>query len=725
MNKIIYTIAFFIFYISYSNAQVTKDYAVPLSAITNATSPAITMYWTATTANYFSIYKKNKNANSWNLLIDSLAGSTRNYTDTNVILNQLYDYKVVKYASGYIGYGYICSGIEIELVDYRGILILLMDSLVASMTGEINNYSQQIEADGWKVKKIIVGRYESVISVKSKIVNTYLQDPINTRTLFILGHVPVPYSGNFTVPPDGHSDHIVAWSSDAYYGDMDAIWDDISVNNTTGSSSRNHNIPGDEKFDYSTVPTEIELEIGRVDFSDLSYFLPRTDIILYKNYFDKAKRYRNGLFNIAQKAIIDDNFGTMSGEAFASTGWKSFAPIVNDSNIIEADLTTECTANSYMYSYGCGPGSYTTCGGVATSNDLASDSLRTVFNMLFGSYFGDWDSPNNLMRSMIAQGSVLTTCWSGRPHWYLHHLAMGENIGYAQKLVQNNTGLYYTNIFENSIHIALMGDPTLRAHMISPPINVNATYTQPNIVIAWDSISNEEIIGYVVYKKNKVTGIFERISDILHNTNRFIYPCVDKLGIEEFMVKSVRLEIAASGTYYNASIGKSDTTWINTIDSTLNSIQTNINTNNGNVTFQLQSNLIPSSYNWNFGDGNSSVQDTPTHQYLHSGQYQVQLIVTNDCWIDTIINTIDLLINHSSNLNENTQVSLYPNPTKDNISIISETKIYKIEAYNIYGSRLILPNSTIINLSNLDAGTYLIKIELENGKIIHKKLIKY
>jgi len=36
-----------------------------------------------------------------------------------------------------------------------------------------------------------------------------------------------------------------------------------------------------------------------------------------------------------------------------------------------------------------------------------------------------------------------------------------------------------------------------------------------------------------------------------------------------------------------------------------------------------------SAYEWNFGDGNTSVQDHPLHRYAGVGQYQVQLIANN------------------------------------------------------------------------------------------------
>lgn len=722
MRKIILFISLFLFFNIDSNAQVTKDYAVPIQATVNASTPSITLHWTASSATNFSIYRKLESATTWNVLATGIAGSTRSYTDTNVLVNTKYEYKITKNASSYNGYGYIVSGINIDLVEYRGTLILLMDSIVAGLSTDIANYIQSIEADGWKVKPLVVGRYEAVSSVKGKIINLYVEDPLNTKTLFILGHVPVPYSGSFTVPPDGHTDHVAAWPTDSYYGDMDAIWDDISVNSTSGSDPRNRNIPGDGKFDYDTPPTDIELEIGRVDFYNLSYFSPITEFVLYQNYLRKDIKYRQAGFSMREKGIIDDNFGTMSGEAFASSGWKSFAPIIGDSNIIEDDIQTRCSGESFMYSYGCGPGSYESCGGVLTSGTLSTDSLRTVINMLFGSYFGDWDSPNNLMRSMIAQGTALTTCWSGRPHWYLHHLALGENIGYSQRRVQNNSGMYYSSSFDNGIQVALMGDPTVRAHMIVPPKNVRATYLKPQVLIQWDTILNEGIIGYKVYKKNEA-GIYEAISPLIVNSNRYYYNCVRDIGIDTFIVKSIRLESSASGTYYNSSIGSEDTAWINQVDTFTGSIYSTIHSSTGSVEVYATSSLEPTGYYWDFGDGQSGSDSFMQHSYAHSGSYTIQLIVSNGCLSDTIYKSVSLIIDQVDNLSAN-DIYIYPNPTSSKISIRSDELIDQVILYDMQGNKVLESNETILDIEKADTGTYILKIVMQNGLSIYRKICK-
>ena len=56
----------------------------------------------------------------------------------------------------------------------------------------------------------------------------------------------------------------------------------------------------------------------------------------------------------------------------------------------------------------------------------------------------------------------------------------------------------------------------------------------------------------------------------------------------------------------------------------------------GEITFSDLSQNQPNSWIWDFGDGNTSNLQNPTHNYQNSGSYSVQLIVSNQLGIDTI-----------------------------------------------------------------------------------------
>ena len=87
-------------------------------------------------------------------------------------------------------------------------------------------------------------------------------------------------------------------------------------------------------------------------------------------------------------------------------------------------------------------------------------------------------------------------------------MALGESIGYATKLSQNNNALYYHGYFNASvrkIHIALMGDPTLRMHVVKPPSNLTA-----------DSISNVTVIKGNLESIEAHKDLFKKIDHVVH-----------------------------------------------------------------------------------------------------------------------------------------------------------------------------------------------------------------
>ncbi len=48
----------------------------------------------------------------------------------------------------------------------------------------------------------------------------------------------------------------------------------------------------------------------------------------------------------------------------------------------------------------------------------------------------------------------------------------------------------------------------------------------------------------------------------------------------------------------------------------------------------------PVTYSWDFGDGNSSTQQNPSHTYIDNGTYTVILVITDDCGVDSVSTTV-------------------------------------------------------------------------------------
>ena len=560
-------------------AATTVEYSVQVSANVKASPAQITLSWpqdSISTPKNYVVYRRATGASSWGTGA-TLPGSATTYVDKNVSTGVPYEYQIVKQAPNYNGYGYIYSGINVPLTENRGTLLLVVDNTYAAqLTDELTRLQQDLVGDGWTVSRLNVNRTDSPVHVKDLIKAEYNQDPANTKAVFLFGHVPVPYSGD--IVPDGHyANHQGAWPCDGYYADMVGTWTDNSVNDTTAEDVRNRNVPGDGKFDQSTFPAPLKLMLGRVDLANMPGRLvaggPATfpnELELLRNYLNKDHNFRNKLTSAPERAIVGDYFGVRDGEAFAASGWRNFAPFVGAAKITtvsqEGAWLPTLHTNAYLFAYGCGSGSYTSIGGLGNvgryrdgvTTELVQDDPKAVFTLLYGSWLGDWDSEDNIQRAVLATKDLGLTCsWSGRPHWFMHHMALGEPIGFSARLTQNDgfTDSYKNqqNNCEGWTHIALMGDPTLRMQIVAPVSDLAVSADGNDADVTWTP-SSDSVAGYNVYRAASLNGPFTRINSSLLKTAHFA-DANALSGNYTYMVRAVKLEQSASGTYYNPSQG--------------------------------------------------------------------------------------------------------------------------------------------------------------------------
>ena len=691
---------FFLFLSIQMLSQSVTDPAVQLTCSIQNNPAQITLNWNGNiTTNSYQIFRKLKTSTSWGALLAVVSGTTNQYVDNTVAVGTNYEYRVIRLGTTYNGYGYISTGINVPETSNRGRLILIIDSTFSSaLNTEIIRLIEDMEGDGWQIIRHDVNRNSSVTHVKSIIINDYNVDTLHANAIFLLGHIPVPYSGN--INPDGHPDHIGAWPADCYYGDVDGIWTDFSINSTTVSPARTQNVPGDGKFDQSIIPSNLELQVGRVDFSNLPAFSSSEQQLL-KNYLDKDHNYRKKVFSANKRAVISDNFGYFGGEAFAASGYKNFGPLVGVSNVTAtaAGYFSTMTGNSYLWSYACGGGSYVSAGGIGNTNNFSSSNLQGVFTMMFGSYFGDWDSQNNFLRAPLAQGTILTNVWSGRPHFQFHHMALGENIGYSLIQTQNNPGnLYFSStvgITGRWIHNALMGDPTLRNDVVSPVSNVIATRIGYNCHISWSASTETNSVGYNIYMKNDSNTIFTKINATPIAGTSYTDNCLLYKGVYKYMVRTVKLEAGPSGSYYNMSEGIADTAYN---ANNLASIASFTYSLLGNTVKLINTSTVSANYFWDFGNGLTSSAANPTVNYTSNGFYVIKLIANNSCYSDTsylniIVAEVGLLkTNYAQSINLN------PNPNYGKITIQSSLSgIGSCSIYDKLGKQILYFEKTPIN----------------------------
>jgi hypothetical protein len=138
----------------------------------------------------------------------------------------------------------------------------------------------------------------------------------------------------------------------------------------------------------------------------------------------------------------------------------------------------------------------------------------------------------------------------------------------------------------------------------------------------------------------------------------------------------------------------------------------------------------PEDYLWDFGDGNTSDELEPNHAYAEKGVYEVCLTVSNIYDTSTSCKTIMLGTTSTIDKELAVDVSIYPNPTSDYLTINFHNYIAldgMVRFYDVSGrevkSVVLERASTILDLQNLPSGAYLYKVydegdELYTGQVV-------
>jgi len=150
----------------------------------------------------------------------------------------------------------------------------------------------------------------------------------------------------------------------------------------------------------------------------------------------------------------------------------------------------------------------------------------------------------------------------------------------------------------------------------------------------------------------------------------------------------------------------------------------------------------PTSWKWNFGDGNTSIEQHPKHTYNNEGLYTVSLIACNGTVCDTItkVDYINILQNGISEINKNINIGIYPNPNNGmfTVDINSYQKNVpiaigiEIAVYNLLGEKVYADeiqsfkgnHKHSLNLSTLPKGIYQIVVMNAQFKRIGKVVIQ-
>ncbi len=560
-----------------------------LLAVTNGLSPSPFIRVSANMAlgegQSIVVQRREPGATNWPAPIFTNAAAAV-FTDTNVVVGERYEYQVV-FMRNMAPRMVVTAGIAARPVENRGKVVLLVDKeLAENSPGLINpvliDVAEDLIGDGWNVVRRMAPRHDHRTTTAARQANRRNLSDIRATLrdehaagaigVLIIGHVTVPYSGYYS--GDGHKEHTGAWPADMVYGDVDGHWSDGGRVVEQAMVPELANEPGDGKFENNFPPSNLEMFIGRVDFSRMSLLKTSdeptdAEARLVQGYFAKARRYR-----LSQPPYpLGD--GAVTYGYFSQSGRSGIDMLVyenaqrNTSLFYQAGLYRlkvgdPFTQRSHSYTWGFVGGN----GSVHAVNPgmlHLEHSVSTLaaprgegavgFYLMVGSYFCNWDLPNNFMRATIATANYgLSAAWMGPfptfTNWRFEGMGMGAPLGAGLLATVNDSPPYMMG--DNHRFLAIMGDPTLRMHVLSPPADVRAENRGGAVELRWER--GDPDVQYFIYRARSKVGPYTRISSLPVKATVFR----DESSLKEepaYMVRALKLMTSGCGSYTNLSQG--------------------------------------------------------------------------------------------------------------------------------------------------------------------------
>ena len=138
----------------------------------------------------------------------------------------------------------------------------------------------------------------------------------------------------------------------------------------------------------------------------------------------------------------------------------------------------------------------------------------------------------------------------------------------------------------------------------------------------------------------------------------------------------------------------------------------------------------PTRWEWDFGDGHTSVARHPSHRYAADDAYRVCLTVSNDNGTDVSCDTLYLGVTSLDEAETPRHISLFPNPVEDVTRVAFHDYLPReaqIRFYDNQGQLVLVDQiagtTQLVDLSGLASGVYVYEVVdgaevLTSGKVV-------
>ncbi|MEO0899466.1 MAG: PKD domain-containing protein [Bacteroidota bacterium] len=143
-----------------------------------------------------------------------------------------------------------------------------------------------------------------------------------------------------------------------------------------------------------------------------------------------------------------------------------------------------------------------------------------------------------------------------------------------------------------------------------------------------------------------------------------------------------------------------------------------------NTLFNFTSNAqYATDFLWNFGDGTTSTDANPTYSYSATGEYEVELIVSNICGTDTFRQSVFVVLADLENSLTDLGINISPNPNQGLFQVLLSENIQgeiQLGMYDMRGRSVYQESwgaqagNKTIDAGAISKGVYLLRIQLND-----------
>ena len=529
-------------------SQELSEKLLPLNGSISADGRRVDLDWLHSPRAHSGVIKLERRqlgevgAESWKQL-GSVQSARFRITDNSTEPGVAYEYRVQRIGRKILDVGYWVTGVDVPADETLRNAHIIVDETIAEALGPwLLRFERDLIGTGWQVSKYLTERhdrqrprknFERAVAIRSWLRKQYSDDPFGEHAIILIGHVPLLSSGQ--VGPDGHK--IEPHATDLFYADMDGQW----------------RVSRDGVLGENQVPSSnIEMQVGRIDFATVSQGKKSEEISLLRSYFDKNHHWRMGLLGELRGAYGQSNH--LFAERYGLRN------LVGPKFVVEGGHHDTGTERPWLWGVDFGswdPAKY-----------REGQKTKAVFLINFGSGKQKIDRHNNTMTALLAHPWYpLAVGWGGRPAWWLHLMSLGGSIGEVHKRTVNNgkaseayresleyfpTGRY---LWRNPIWVNLLGDPTMHAFVLKAPNGLSAKFKEDGVVeLTWRASSDPGVIGYNIYRSLGDTLTFEQINayqPVVLTT--FIDDSPNKNAM--YMVRAYGKKEVYAGSFYTLSQG--------------------------------------------------------------------------------------------------------------------------------------------------------------------------